>query len=91
MEFADKLAPVMLRNVPNRQVLTDHFPDQDPNGNSFWSGFYALVMLIEPMREFFELDLPPAEFIPVMIGGMIAGALGIYFLPKLLPWGRALD
>ena len=25
------------------------------------------------------------------IGGMALGALGIYFLPRLLPWGRALD
>jgi glycosyltransferase involved in cell wall biosynthesis len=43
VEFTDKRAPVLLRNIPNRQVLTDHFPEHDFNGNSFWSGYQALV------------------------------------------------
>jgi cation-transporting ATPase E len=55
------------------------------------AGFYALVMAIEPLRDFFDLELPPADFIPVMVGGIALGALGIYFLPRLLPWGRQLD
>jgi cation-transporting P-type ATPase E len=55
------------------------------------AGFYAIVMAIEPLRDFFELELPPSEFIPVMIGGIVVGALGIYYLPRLLPWGRPLD
>lgn len=45
VEFTDRLAPVILRNIPNRQVLTDHFPYEDFNGNSFWSGFQALVQI----------------------------------------------
>lgn len=45
IEFVDQLIPVVIRNIPNRQVLTDHFPDYDSNGNSFWSGFHALVTL----------------------------------------------
>jgi len=55
------------------------------------AGFYALVMLIEPLRDFFDLELPPSDFIPVMVAGIVVGALGIYFLPRLLPWGRPLD
>jgi glycosyltransferase involved in cell wall biosynthesis len=47
VEFIDRLAPVVIRNVPNRSVLTDHFPAVEKNGNSFWSGFYA------------HADLPP--------------------------------
>lgn len=43
IEFSDIRAPVILRNIPNRQVLTDHYPEEDFNGNSFWSGFQALV------------------------------------------------
>lgn len=54
-------------------------------------GFYAIVMAIEPMREFFDLQLPPASFTPVMVAGAALGALGIVFLPRLLPWGSSLD
>jgi glycosyltransferase involved in cell wall biosynthesis len=45
VEFTDRLALVTIRNIPNRQVLTDHYPDVDPNGNSFWSGYQALVTI----------------------------------------------
>ena len=55
------------------------------------AGFYALVLIIEPLRDFFELELPPADFIPTIVAGAVLGALGIIFLPRLLPWGRQLD
>ncbi|MBX7104300.1 MAG: glycosyltransferase family 2 protein, partial [Gemmataceae bacterium] len=45
VEFADRLVPVTIRNIPNRQVLTDHFPEKDKFGNSFWSGYQALVQI----------------------------------------------
>jgi glycosyltransferase involved in cell wall biosynthesis len=50
VEFADRLVPIIQGNLPNREVLTDHFPAQDSNGNSFWSEFYALVTLPPMMR-----------------------------------------
>ncbi|HEX7096928.1 MAG TPA: HAD-IC family P-type ATPase, partial [Acidimicrobiales bacterium] len=50
-------------------------------------GFYAVVMAIEPLRRFFDVELPPASFVPVIVAGAIAGAIGIIFLPRLLPWG----
>jgi cation-transporting ATPase E len=53
--------------------------------------FYALVLLIDPLREWFELDLPPASFTPVMVIGAALGAAAIVFLPRLLPWGREPD
>jgi cation-transporting ATPase E len=55
------------------------------------AGFYALVLIIEPLREFFDLELPPASFIPTIVACAGLGALGIIFLPRLLPWGRELD
>lgn len=45
LEFDERLVPVMLRNIPNRQVLSDHFATVDGVGNSFWSGFFAELTL----------------------------------------------
>jgi cation-transporting ATPase E len=53
--------------------------------------FYAVVLAVDPLRDFFELDLPPAEFVPILVSGAALGALGITFLPRLLPWGRDVD
>jgi cation-transporting P-type ATPase E len=55
------------------------------------AGFYTLVISIEPMREFFELELPPAAMMAKMAAGAALGALGIIFLPRLLPWGADVD
>jgi cation-transporting ATPase E len=54
-------------------------------------GFYAIVLAVPALRDFFELDLPPADFVPVMVLGSALGVLGIIFLPRLLPWGRDVD
>jgi cation-transporting ATPase E len=54
-------------------------------------GFYAVVLAIPTLREFFELDLPPASFVPILVAGAAAGAVGIVLLPRLLPWGREPD
>lgn len=45
VEILDRIVPVLIRDIPNRQVLTDHCPESDPNGNSFWSGYQALVTI----------------------------------------------
>jgi glycosyltransferase involved in cell wall biosynthesis len=45
VEFDDRLAPIIIRNLSDRRVLTDHFPEYDRVGNSYWSGFQALVTL----------------------------------------------
>jgi cation-transporting ATPase E len=53
--------------------------------------FYTIVLLAEPLRKFFDLDLPPATFAPVIAAGAAAAALGIVFLPRILPWGSDVD
>jgi cation-transporting ATPase E len=55
------------------------------------AGFYAIVLLVEPLREFFDMELPPADFVPILVVGAALGALGIVLLPRLLPWGRDVD
>jgi cation-transporting ATPase E len=58
---------------------------------STMGGFYSIVLAVPALRDFFELDLPPVDFVPVMVVGTALGALGIVFLPRLLPWGRDVD
>jgi cation-transporting P-type ATPase E len=55
------------------------------------AGFYALVVIIAPLRDWFELELPPASFAFTMVVGALLGAAGIILVPRLLPWGRDLD
>jgi hypothetical protein len=49
------------------------------------------VLLSEPLRTFFDLELPPATFAPIIALGAAAAAFGIVFLPRILPWGSDVN
>ena len=52
---------------------------------------YAAVMLIGPLRRFFELELPPAWLWgPAALAVLLAGAL-IVMIPRLVPGLRAVE
>jgi cation-transporting ATPase E len=43
---------------------------------------YVLVMTIDPLREFFELDIPPADAWVVIVIGTVVAGIGLWFLPQ---------
>jgi hypothetical protein len=48
---------------------------------------YALIMLIPPLRDFFELYPPPAWAWTPMAVAAAAGAAGVLLLPRLVAAG----
>ncbi|MDH3226235.1 MAG: HAD-IC family P-type ATPase [Thermoleophilia bacterium] len=52
---------------------------------------YVAVMAIPWLHDFFELHLPPPESWPTMAIAAAIGALGVVYLPRLLPWARDLE
>ncbi len=52
---------------------------------------YLAVMAIEPLRTYFELDLPGGDaWVPIGIAA-IGGAAAVVLLPRLLPWASHAD
>jgi hypothetical protein len=49
--------------------------------------FYVAVLLIEPLKDYFEFDHPPQKIWLEIILGAAAGAAGVILLPRYLPWG----
>jgi cation-transporting ATPase E len=50
---------------------------------------YAVIMVIPWLRNFFELDLPPAAAWPIMAGAIGLGGLAVGLVPRWFPIGRA--
>jgi cation-transporting P-type ATPase E len=50
--------------------------------------FYVAVLLIEPLKDYFEFDHPPDVIWLEIILCAGAGAAGVVLLPRYLPWGR---
>jgi hypothetical protein len=50
--------------------------------------FYVGVLLIEPLKNYFEFDHPPSSIWLEIILCAAAGAAGVVLLPRYLPWGR---
>ncbi len=55
------------------------------------AALYVAVMAIPLLHDFFELHLPPPGSWPTMAIAAAIGALGVVYLPRILPWGRTLD
>jgi cation-transporting ATPase E len=55
------------------------------------AALYVAVMTIPVLHDFFELHLPPPGSWPTMAIAAAIGALGVVYLPRILPWGRTLD
>jgi cation-transporting ATPase E len=50
--------------------------------------FYVAVLLIEPLKDYFEFDHPPDVIWLEIILCAAVGAAGVILLPRYLPWGR---
>jgi hypothetical protein len=50
--------------------------------------FYVAVLVIEPLKNYFEFDHPPNEIWLEIMLCAAAGAAGVRLLPLYLPWGR---
>ena len=48
-----------------------------------------MIMVIPWLRNFFELDLPPAAAWPIMAGAIGLGGLAVGVVPRWFPTGRA--
>jgi len=55
---------------------------------STMGAFYVAVLLIEPLKDYFEFDHPPNEIWLEILLCAAAGAAGVILLPRYLPWGR---
>jgi len=53
--------------------------------------FYVAVLVIEPLKKYFEFDHPPRTIWLEIILCSLAGAAGVILLPRYLPWGRHLE
>ena len=54
---------------------------------SAMGAFYVAVLLIEPLKDYFEFDHPPDVIWLEIILCAAAGAAGVILLPRYLPWG----
>ena len=50
--------------------------------------FYVAVLVIEPLKKYFEFDHPPRSIWLEIVLCSAAGAAGVILLPRYLPWGR---
>jgi cation-transporting ATPase E len=55
------------------------------------AGLYVIILAVEPFRDYFELDVPPANVLAATAIAAAAGAVGIVMLPRVLPWGADAD
>ena len=53
--------------------------------------FYVAVLVIEPLKKYFEFDHPPSNIWLEIILCSAAGSAGVILLPRYLPWGRHAD
>jgi cation-transporting ATPase E len=53
--------------------------------------FYVAVLVIEPLKDYFEFDHPPSAIWLEILLCSAAGAAGVILLPRYLPWGRHLS
>jgi cation-transporting ATPase E len=55
------------------------------------AGLYAVILLTGPLRRYFELDVPPGNVWTEMAIFAAIGIVGVYALPRWLPWGNQAD